>query len=169
MATTRPLASTPLASSSASVVSRRRWVSRVTWRSSITHDSLGSFCGQITVTRTGSVRALASTAAISASLATVWFATTRRCVSEDMIASRCVGVAIATAAGNGVAIGFGEWTVTIAWRALGMPNAYGLPTTWGISSKLNTGGGEETCHSRVSARHGLDGAIGPRAHELIML
>ena len=29
------------------------------------------------------------------------------------------------------------------------------------ASKLNTGGGEETCHSSVSARHGFAGARGP--------
>src|SRR5205807_1863043 len=39
-----------------------------------------------------------------------------------------------------------------AWRAPGTPYSYGLPTTCGISSKLKIGGGEETCHSSVSAR-----------------
>ena len=35
------------------------------------------------------------------------------------------------------------------------------PTTVGTSSKLNTGGGEDTCHSSVCARHGFAGASGP--------
>src|SRR5205085_620655 len=48
-----------------------------------------------------------------------------------------------------------------AWRAPGTPYSYGLPTTCGISSKLKIGGGEVTCHSRVSARHGVPCAAGP--------
>src|SRR5207247_4554343 len=43
----------------------------------------------------------------------------------------------------------------IAWRAPGTPYSYGLPTTVGISSKLKIGGGELTCHSSVSDRHGF--------------
>src|SRR5205823_5797648 len=53
--------------------------------------------------------------------------------------------------------------------APGTPYSYGLPTTCGISSKLKIGGGEETCHSSVSARHGLPGAIGPNRQLEIML
>ena len=49
----------------------------------------------------------------------------------------------------------------IAWRAPGTPNSYGPPTTRGISSKLKIGGGEETCHSIVFARHGLRGRLRP--------
>src|SRR5688572_1003926 len=45
----------------------------------------------------------------------------------------------------------------------GTPYSYGPPTTCGISSKLKIGGGEETCHSSVRARHGLPGARGPEA------
>src|SRR5919201_6079261 len=56
-----------------------------------------------------------------------------------------------------------------AWRAPGTPYSYGLPTTCGISSKLKTGGGEETCHSSVSDRHGLAAAIGPRRMLVTML
>src|SRR5258708_4354914 len=56
-----------------------------------------------------------------------------------------------------------------AWRAPGTPYSYGPPTTCGISSKLKTGGGDDPCHSSVSARHGLPGAIGPYLHEWIML
>ena len=48
-----------------------------------------------------------------------------------------------------------------AWRAPGTPYSYGLPTTCGISSKLKIGGGDETCHSSVSARHGFAGAAAP--------
>ncbi len=44
--------------------------------------------------------------------------------------------------------------------APGTPYSYGLPTTWGISSKLKIGGGDETCHSSVSARHGFETAGG---------
>ena len=36
------------------------------------------------------------------------------------------------------------------------------PTTCGSSSKLKYGGGEETCHSSVSERHGFASAFGPR-------
>ena len=50
-----------------------------------------------------------------------------------------------------------------------IPERYGPPTTCGISSKLNTGGGELTCHSSVSARHGFDSAIGPRCQLVITL
>src|SRR5205085_11857387 len=57
----------------------------------------------------------------------------------------------------------------IACRAPGTPYSYGLPTTCGISSKLKIGGGEETCHSSVSARHGFAAAAGPRAHAVSML
>src|SRR6185312_4484803 len=53
--------------------------------------------------------------------------------------------------------------------APGTPYSYGLPTTCGISSKLKTGGGEETCHSIVIAFQGFDPAIGPRAQLVIML
>src|SRR5581483_12013221 len=42
--------------------------------------------------------------------------------------------------------------------APGTPYSYGEPTTCGISSKLKIGGGELTCHSSVSARHGFAGA-----------
>ena len=45
--------------------------------------------------------------------------------------------------------------------APGTPYSYGPPTTVGTVSKLKIGGGEETCHSSVSARHGL--AARPRA------
>ena len=57
----------------------------------------------------------------------------------------------------------------IACRAPGTPNSYGPPTTRGTSSKLNTGGGEETCHSIVFARHGLAVAFGPHFQETTML
>src|SRR5204862_142153 len=56
-----------------------------------------------------------------------------------------------------------------AWRAPGTPYSYGFPTTCGISSKLNTGGGDETCHSSVKDRHGLPGAIAPRRMLVTML
>src|SRR6185436_17682210 len=56
-----------------------------------------------------------------------------------------------------------------ACRAPGTPYSYGPPTTCGISSKLKTGGGDETCHSRVCARHGFAGAGAPRVQETIML
>src|SRR6185295_7809499 len=56
-----------------------------------------------------------------------------------------------------------------AWRAPGTPYSYGLPTTCGISSKLKIGGGEETCHSSVSARHGLLSAGAPRRMLVTML
>src|SRR5262245_20102861 len=56
-----------------------------------------------------------------------------------------------------------------AWRAPGTPYSYGLPTTCGISSKLKTGGGEETCHSRVSARQGFAAAGLPRRMLITML
>jgi hypothetical protein len=39
----------------------------------------------------------------------------------------------------------------------------------GTLSKLKIGGGEETCHSIVCARHGLAAAFGPVRHEMIML
>jgi hypothetical protein len=47
-----------------------------------------------------------------------------------------------------------------AWRAPGTPYSYGPPTTCGISSKLKIGGGDDTCHSNVCARHGFDDATG---------
>ena len=56
-----------------------------------------------------------------------------------------------------------------AWRAPGTPYSYGFPTTCGISSKLKTGGGDETCHSIVKPRHGFASAIGPRRIEMAML
>src|SRR5437588_3118306 len=56
-----------------------------------------------------------------------------------------------------------------ACRAPGTPYSYGPPTTCGISSKLKTGGGDETCHSSVGARHGFADAGAPRAQETIML
>ena len=42
-------------------------------------------------------------------------------------------------------------------------------TTVGTSSKLNTGGGEETCHSIEWARQGLPSASGPCRQEATML
>src|SRR5439155_7730128 len=56
-----------------------------------------------------------------------------------------------------------------AWRASGTPYSYGLPTTCGISSKLKIGGGELTCHSSVSDRHGFAAAAGPNRQLLTML
>src|SRR5438552_4017149 len=56
-----------------------------------------------------------------------------------------------------------------ACRAPGVPYSYGLPTTGGIPSKLKIGGGEDTCHSSVSARHGFPGASGPLRQLTIML
>src|SRR5581483_7618960 len=56
-----------------------------------------------------------------------------------------------------------------AWRAPGTPYSYGPPTTCGISSKLNTGGGDDTCHSIVFARHGFGPATGPRTQLVITL
>ncbi len=57
----------------------------------------------------------------------------------------------------------------IACRAPGTPNSYGPPTTRGTSSKLKIGGGEETSHSIVFARHGLSPASGPHLQLTIML
>src|SRR5581483_6125486 len=57
----------------------------------------------------------------------------------------------------------------IACRAPGTPYSYGPPTTCGISSKLKTGGGDETSHSSVIARHGFPGAISPKRQLLTML
>src|SRR5205814_8981334 len=56
-----------------------------------------------------------------------------------------------------------------ACLAPGTPYSYGLPTTCGISSKLKIGGGELTCHSSVSERHGFAGARSPRVQLVIML
>src|SRR5439155_21744431 len=56
-----------------------------------------------------------------------------------------------------------------ACRAPGTPYSYGFPTTCGISSKLKTGGGELTCHSSVSDRHGFAAAAGPKRQLLTML
>ena len=53
--------------------------------------------------------------------------------------------------------------------APGTPYSYGPPTTSGTRSKLNTGGGEDTCHSSVSARHGFAVAGGPLRHEATVL
>src|ERR671937_15077 len=53
--------------------------------------------------------------------------------------------------------------------APGTPYSYGPPTTVGTASKLKTGGGEEPCHSSVSARHGLATARGPPRHDVMML
>src|SRR5271157_6301746 len=49
----------------------------------------------------------------------------------------------------------------IPCTAPGTPYSYGPPTTVGTVSKLKIGGGEDTCHSSVSARHGFAGARGP--------
>src|SRR5213078_405202 len=56
-----------------------------------------------------------------------------------------------------------------ACRAPSTPYSYGLPTTCGISSTLKIGGGELTCHSSVSERHGFASAAGPKRQLLIML
>ena len=53
--------------------------------------------------------------------------------------------------------------------ASGTPYSYGPPTTVGMRSKLKIGGGEDTCHSSVSARHGFADARGPPRHEATML
>ena len=55
------------------------------------------------------------------------------------------------------------------WTASGTPYSYGPPTTVGTRSKLKIGGGEETCHSSVSAFHGFAGARGPPRHDATML
>ena len=49
----------------------------------------------------------------------------------------------------------------IPCTAPGTPYSYGPPTTVGTLSKLKIGGGEDTCHSSVSERHGFAGAFGP--------
>src|SRR5581483_2762813 len=53
--------------------------------------------------------------------------------------------------------------------APGTPYSYGPPTTVGTASKLKIGGGEETCHSSVSPRHGLAAARGPPRQLATML
>src|SRR5215212_11021139 len=57
----------------------------------------------------------------------------------------------------------------IPWTAPGTPYSYGPPTTVGTRSKLKMGGGEETCHSSVRARHGFAAARGPPRHDATML
>ncbi len=53
--------------------------------------------------------------------------------------------------------------------APGTPYSYGPPTTVGTASKLKIGGGEDTCHSSVMARHGLAAARGPQRQLATML
>ena len=53
--------------------------------------------------------------------------------------------------------------------APGTPYSYGPPTTVGTWSKLKIGGGEETCHSSVSDRHGFASARGPPRQDETML
>jgi hypothetical protein len=55
------------------------------------------------------------------------------------------------------------------WTAPGTPYSYGPPTTVGTLSKLKIGGGDDTCHSSVSARQGLASARAPVRHERTML
>src|SRR6202161_1188227 len=67
------------------------------------------------------------------------------------------GLALAPAdAVAGVGVG-----ANVPCTAPGTPYSYGPPTTVGTLSKLNTGGGEETCHSIVIPRHGFFTARGP--------
>ena len=161
----RRSASMPAARSAASV-----WSSRSRGRPRrrlVDHPAVaGIVLGQMTVTRTGSVAGpRGGRRRSAASPATVWLATTRMCFIELKIASLCSGVAPASGRRRPAPRppAPASWTVTIAWRAPGTPYSYGPPTTCGGSSKLKIGGGELTCHSSVSARHGLAGAIGPRA------
>ena len=53
--------------------------------------------------------------------------------------------------------------------APGTPYSYGPPTTVGTLSKLKIGGGEDTCHSSVSARQGFAAARGPPRHDEMTL
>src|SRR3954454_7831960 len=55
------------------------------------------------------------------------------------------------------------------WTAPGTPYSYGPPTTVGTRSKLKIGGGDDTCHSRVRARHGFAVARAPVRHDRTML
>ena len=52
------------------------------------------------------------------------------------------------------------------WKKLGVPWQW---STEQYGEKLKIGGGEDTCHSSVSARHGLATARGPPRQETIML
>src|SRR5919106_1817432 len=63
----------------------------------------------------------------------------------------------------------GAFSLNTACTAPGTPYSYGPPTTVGTSSKLKTGGGDETCHSIEWARQGFPTASGPCRHEATML
>jgi hypothetical protein len=70
-------------------------------------------------------------------------------------------------AGAGTSAGFAG--PKIPCTAPGTPYSYGPPTTVGTWSKLKTGGGEDTCHSSVSARHGFAtrAAAAPRGDHVV--
>ena len=108
----------------------------------------------MTVTWTSPPSACFLTASISAVPPTVSFATT---------SSRFIRSPPPAAAASGFL------SSNTACCAPGMPYSYGPPTTVGTLSKLKTGGGEDTCHSIVCARHGLAAAFGPCRHDEIML
>ena len=82
---------------------------------------------------------------------------------------RVAAVPAAVRGGAGRLRDIGAALVEDAVHRPGTPYSYGPPTTVGIASKLKIGGGDVTCHSSVSAFHGLDSAIGPPRHEAIML
>src|SRR3954470_23360848 len=94
---------------------------------------------------------------------TVRFATTR--IFFNARYSFLGAVATVPAGAGATSPGF----LNTPWTAPGTPYSYGPPTTVGTVSKLNTGGGGETCHSSVRARHGLASARGPPRQLAIML
>src|SRR3954447_25792262 len=113
------------------------------------------------MTTRASPLACSSTASISAWPPIVSLATTRIVLMATRYS--CAGGPAPTAA-----VGTGGFLNTPC-TAPGTPYSYGPPTTVGRLSKLKIGGGEDTCHSSVSARHGLAVARGPPRQEATML
>src|SRR3712207_1467648 len=91
--------------------------------------------------------------------ATVRLAATRTRGFAYSLAGSVGEAPVAAAAPAGCSTG--APSLSTPWTAPGSPYSYGPPPTVGTVSKLKIGGGEETCHSSVSARHGLAAARGP--------
>src|SRR4051812_6604349 len=120
--------------------------------------------GTHTTTRRPSSLAAAFSLTLASSPAPprVSFATTRTVLTRPASYSAVVVAWVPAGAGTSAPL-------KTPCTAPGTPYSYGPPTTVGIASKLKIGGGEEPCHSSVSARHGFATARGPPRHEAIML
>src|SRR5918997_1726907 len=127
----------------------------------MTYPDRGRVIGTTSVKLVSGILARSCTRFKSFAPAIVWLATTRMCGMACYSTSLPAAPACEPDAVAPAGCGTSAPPFRTPCTAPGTPYSYGPPTTVGTASKLKTGGGDDTCHSSVSARHGFAGARGP--------